>query len=249
MLEAIRQLGRLLDDLEHVRIQNGNRIGALERAGYERLPHLQAIQEGMAQVEHQAELELVRLWRTHPLAPWAKSYRGLGEKSIARLIAEIGDPYIRDTAEIRTLGQLRALCGHGDPARAGQIPKGATQAEIFKRGNPRAKKQVWLIATSLLKAGNRDVYDAARLKYQEASHEKACVRCGPAGKPAQPGSPLSDGHKHARALRALGKAFLADLYEAARAVHPDDGDHRTNGGAGSDQGRDALQIRHVGVRT
>jgi len=93
-----------------------------------------------------------------------------------------------------------------------------TQAELFKAGNPRAKKQVWLIATSLLKAGNRDAYDAARLKYQDAVHESSCVRCGPAGHPALPGSPLSDGHKHARALRALGKAFLIDLWLAAREV-------------------------------
>lgn len=219
MLEAIRALGRHLDDIEHIRIQNSNRISALERTGYERLPHIQAIQEHLAAVEHEAELELCRIWRTHPLAPWAKAYRGCGEKSIARLIAEIGHPYIRDDGTIRTLGQLRAFCGHGNPERAGQIPRGATQAELFKRGNPRAKKQVWLIATSMLKAGNRDVYDAARLKYADATHERACVRCGPAGHPAQPGSPLSDGHKHARALRALGKQFLEDLWLAAGGAH------------------------------
>ncbi len=234
MLEAIRTLGRLLDDLEHVRIQNGNRSGALEREGYERLPQLAAVQEAVVHAEHLAELELVRVWRTHPLAGWAKGYRGAGEKSVARLIAEIGDPYVREDGTIRTLGQLRALCGHGDPARAGQIPRGATQAEIFKRGNPRAKKQVWLIATSLLKAGNRDAYAAARFQYADAKHEKSCVRCGPSGHPALPGSSLSDGHKHARALRALGKAFLCDLWEEGRSIHHHDGPQEESGGAAAE---------------
>lgn len=207
---TIRTLGRLLDDLEHVRVQNGNRIEALERAGYERLPHLQAIQELLRAVEHAAELELVRAWRHHPLADWAKTYHGLGEKSAARLLAEIGDPSERSNP-----AKLLAYCGHGDPHHAGQIPKNATQEELFRRGNPRAKKQVWLIATSLLRAGNRDAYDQARMRYAEACHEKPCVRCGPPGHPAPPGSPLSDGHKHARALRALGKRFLLDLWLAA----------------------------------
>lgn len=210
ILLTIRTLGSLLDDLERVRVMNGNRIGAMEREYGEALPHLHVIQDQLAAVEHEAELELVRAWRKHPLAAWAKTRRGVGEKSIARLVAVIGDP-----ADRPNVAKLWAYCGHGDPARAGGIPKGATQEELFKRGNPKAKKQTWLIATSLLKAGNRGVYDAAREKYAEAVHDKPCRRCGPAGKPAAVGSPLSDGHKHARALRATGKAFLKDLWIAA----------------------------------
>ena len=213
-LTSIRHLGRLLDDLETLRIMNGNRIGAAERELGDALPHLHYILEPLADAEHRAELELKRAWRKHPLAPWAAGYRGLGEKSIARLIASIGDP-----AERPNVAKLWAYCGHGDPNRAGHVPKGATQAELFKRGNPRAKKQTWLIATSLLKAGNRDAYDAARLRYQAAKHERPCPRCGPAGHPAPAGSDLSDGHKHARALRALGKSFLVDLWVAARDLH------------------------------
>lgn len=68
-------------------------------------------------------------------------------------------------------------------------------------------------------AGVRPLGDGARLKYQNAVHEASCVRCGPAGHPAFPGSDLSDGHKHARALRALGKAFLLTLWLAARDLH------------------------------
>ena len=213
-LIAIRTLGRLLDDIERVRVMNGNRVAAVEREYGSSLPALDVIQGHLRAVEHEAELELVRIWRKHPLAPWAKGHLGLGEKSVARLISIIGDP-----AERPNVAKLWAYCGHGDPAR--KRAKGMTQEELFKLGNPQAKKQVWLIATSMLKAGNRAVYDAAREKYAEAVHEAPCVRCGPAGKPALPGSELSDGHKHARALRAVGKAFLADLWVAARQVDRD----------------------------
>lgn len=242
-LDTIKTLGALLDDLEKVRIMNGNRIGALEREYGESLPHLDVIQKQVAAAEHLAHLELVRAWRRHPLASWAKEYHGLGEKSIARLVAIIGDP-----AERPNVAKLWAYCGHGNPAR--KRAKGMSQEELFKLGNPRAKKQVWLIATALVKAGVRKVYDdegevvgrealspmgavylAARYgKYADALHESPCVRCGPAGHPAAAGSPLSNGHKHARALRKVGKDFLRDLWIASRQVRVD----AQSAGAGGD---------------
>jgi len=231
LLQTIRTLGRLLDDLQEVRIRTGNRIGALERQGFERLPHLAALGDGLGQIEHQAVLELCRAWRRHPLAEWAKGQLGVGEKSIARLIAEIGHPryaaeghfegenserrYVIDGYRERTVSQLWAYCGHGDPAYAGSIPSGATQAELFKRGNPRAKMQVHLIAEAMLKAGNRDAYDADRRKHGVAVHSKPCKRCGPSGHPAPIGSPWSLAHQHASGMRVLGKKFLLDLWIAS----------------------------------
>lgn len=211
-LEMLRTLGRILDDLEKNRVGVTNRIGAMERDRGEALPHLYEIATPVETAEHLAELELIRAWRKHPLAGWAKQYRGLGEKSIARLIAEIGDPatgstghwenpdsperkWVVDSEYERTVSQLWQFCGVGDPARI-KIPKGATQAELLKRGKPRAKKQLWLISTSMLKAGNRAYYDAARAKYENRD--------------------WTDGHKHNAALRYVAKAFLKDLWVAAR---------------------------------
>lgn len=207
-LDTIKTLGTLLDDLEKVRIMNSNRVAALERDYGESLPHLDLISRQMKLLEHQAELELIRAWRKNPLAPWAKNYHGVGEKSIARLVAHIGNPGVRPN-----VAKLWAYCGHGDPARKRR--KGMTQEEAFAMGNPAAKKQTWLIATALLKTGNRDVYDAARAHVADRVHEKPCVRCGPAGHPAAAGSPWSAGHQHAHALRVTGKAFLKDLWIAA----------------------------------
>lgn len=211
VLETIRTLASLLDDLEIVRIANGNRIGALERDYGESLPHLDVVQKQIKAAEHLAVLELQRAWRTHPLAPWAKEQKGVGEKSIARLVAIIGDP-----ADRPNVAKLWAYCGHGDPDRS-QKRKGMTQAELFAQGSPSAKKQVWLISSSLLKAGNREHYDAARARYVNRVHAKSCVRCGPSGHPAAVGSPWSDAHKHAAALRFAGKQFLKELWLSARA--------------------------------
>jgi hypothetical protein len=63
------------------------------------------------------------------------------------------------------------------------------------------------------------VYYEAREKYTNSVHPAVCVRCGPEKKPAQPGSPLSDGHKHARALRIVSKEILKDLWVAAKDLH------------------------------
>lgn len=260
-LETIRTLGRLLDDLERVRIMNSNRIGALERTHGESLPHLVEIANPLNQAEHLAELELVRAWRKHPIAPWAKAVRGLGEKSIARLIAEIGDPAIGTTGHWvtskaegngdgealdegaidgtddqsgnapksrewvidgnfeRTVSQLWAYCGVGDPARS-RIPKGAVQSDLLKRGKPRAKKQLYLIATSMLKTGIRggepvsvwgEFYANARKKYSDRIHPDACAPCH-----AKAGEPWKPGHQHMAALRLMEKELLKELWKESR---------------------------------
>jgi hypothetical protein len=84
-----------------------------------------------------------------------------------------------------------------------------------------AKMRARLIAESIVKAGGpyREIYDEGRTKYADAVHQVECKRCGPAGEPAQPGSALSDGHKHARALRLVSKTILRDLWREAKRLH------------------------------
>lgn len=53
----------------------------------------------------------------------------------------------------------------------------------------------------------------------ERVHVEVCVRCGPSGKPKQPGEPWSLKHQHMAALRKVGKAILRDLWIAARDAH------------------------------
>ncbi len=87
-----------------------------------------------------------------------------------------------------------------------------------------AKMRAYLVAEACMKCRQspyRAVYDEARAKYAETLHQVECRRCGPSGKPAPVGSPLSDGHKHARALRKVAKEVLKDLWREAKRLHED----------------------------
>lgn len=227
LLATIRTLGGILDDLERVRIMSTNRVAAQERDYGSAVPHLDVILAPIKAAEHEAELELIRSWRKHPLAPWAKDIKGVGEKSIARLISHIGDP-----GERPNVAKLWAYCGLGDPAR--KRHKGMTQEEAFRLGNPSAKKQCWLIGEAFVKVRSgpyREVYDLSREQYADRVHATLCVRCGPAGKPAVPGSPWSLKHQHEAAKRKAVKAFLRDLWIASRQSDTDS--HRSPAGGTS----------------
>lgn len=341
-------LADVLDDLERTRIANENRLRQLTRgeadadgqtrglglpADMPQVAAVAAIVDGIGRLEHEAELNLKRALRQHPLGPWIKAQKGVGEKQAARLLAAIGDPYYNDLhGRPRTVGELWAYCGlhvlpvghmPGAPQRGvaggdlnfrtGQKsgdshassagpelyrPSGQSScehrdapaagapdthlgylacdtqraaAEVGQAGsdpNPRsdgthvgvvgvapsrargqranwsatAKMRAFLIAEACIKqlgaeckqlgenqhvegcscGGYRKVYDAGRIKYADALHPVDCKRCGPAGKPAPVGTPLSLGHQHARALRLVMKAVLRDLWIEARAIHEAD---------------------------
>lgn len=249
VLTTIRVVAAQLDDIELVRIASGNRIGAAERAAGDALPHLRVIHQHLEDVEHQATLLLQRAWRQHPLAPWAKSIPGCGEKLIARLIGEVGDPYTATPMRMegtglertaipdgepyeRLVSQLWSYCGVGDPARS-RIPRNATQEELMARGKPLAKKYLHLLSESFVKLNGepdskgrprarspyRDVYDGRRLETVERVHAEACAPCGPAGLPAAVGSPWSKKHQHMDAYRIVSKRFLLDLWLEAKRLH------------------------------
>jgi|GEM_PF-3441022 len=269
-------LADILDDLEKTRIANENRARSLRQVkGVESGPvadKILGIVDGLAALEHTATLELKRAMRAHPLGPWVKSSRGIGEKQGARLIAAIGDPLWRWDATAgelapRTLSQLRAYCGYhvipashntigthsgdagGDPSsNPGQmdpdtqtIPAGVAPSRTKGQKanwNSDAKMRAFLCAEAAQKAGVRSGPDAddsngydhanrhalspygqtyidGRAKYADATHPADCRRCGPSGKPALAGSPLSEAHKHARAMRLVSKQILKDLWNEA----------------------------------
>lgn len=106
----LKMAADVLDDLERVRVANENRLRQLTRTatdadgedrGFgldERHPdvaRLSALVDALRQAEHDAELQLGRTMRRHPLYPWVKATVGIGIKQGARLLAAIGDPYIR----------------------------------------------------------------------------------------------------------------------------------------------------------
>lgn len=229
-------LADVLDDLEKVRIANENRVRQLTRTeadsdGEERghgltldnpmVKKLVTSVEALAQAEKDATANLQKAMKAHPLGPWVKSQAGVGEKQAARLLATIGDPFWNDLHDRpRTVSELWAFCGYA-------VHDGHAQAR--RRGersnwSADAKMRTYLIAVSCVKQSAekskyRRVYDEGRAKYADALHPHDCKRCGPAGKPALAGSPLSAGHQHNRAIRLISKELLKDLWIASRDLY------------------------------
>lgn len=186
LLSQLRDLGRTLDDVERARIQVGNRLAALTRgedfADIGMPTELTSAFDLMLDAEAGVVRAMEKTWRRHPLYAWSRHVPGVGDKSIARLLAEIGDPTLRpvghfededeitrrfvvDDYEPRKLSQLAAYCGHGDPnrrKRASRNGSGMTQAEAMRLGNPVAKKRVWLIASAGIKQRCPACREAAR---------------------------------------------------------------------------------------
>lgn len=225
-------LADVLDDLERTRIANENRLRQLTRTetdsdGEERgfgltldqpqVAALADVVEALGKLEHQSTLNLQRAVRKHPLGPWVKATKGVGEKQGARLLAAIGDPYWNTLHNRpRLVSELWQYAGHGDPARS-RRRKGHRVEH-----SPTAKMRVHLVAVSCMKnlaSPYRAVYEKRKVQTEGRLHAAACVRCGPSGKPAQPGWPWSDGHRHADALRVTGKELLKDLWSESKRIH------------------------------
>jgi hypothetical protein len=235
IMRRLALTAEFLSDLERVRIANDNRIRALRddlEAGDEREAQTSIhLAEVFAAAEHSVELDLKRILRQTDLGAFVQNTVGLGEKQVSRLLGTIGHPRWRydneaDEWHPRTVGQLWSYCGYS-VVPAGGHPKCDVHsasapgvAPARRRGqqasyNTEARTRAFLIAESCVKqlhSPYRKVYDDGRAKYAEAVHKIDCVRCGPSGHPAKTGTPLSDGHKHARALRLVAKAVLKDLW-------------------------------------
>jgi hypothetical protein len=216
-------LAEMLDDLEHVKNATKNRRQAMLDPKMYGTPEAQVgalddMVQVLTKLEHEAILELQRRVRLHPLYSWIKKSRGVGEKQGARLLSAIGDPYIHGvTGEPRTVSQLWAYCGyHTIDGIAARRKRG-----VKANWSDTAKKRAYLVAEKCMMAGGdyRDVYDKRKANTEGRLHLSECVRCGPSGKPALPGSEWSAGHRHADALRVVSKEILKDLWKAARDVH------------------------------
>lgn len=235
---VLNALTAQIDDLENLRIAVGNRRRILvtprdqaDADGLHRglglteddvlvLGPITAVAEGVEALEVQAIKAVEKYMKMSPWRPWLDSpaSKGVGSKQLARLLGAIGDPYWH-TAEDRPrrVSELWAYSGYA--VIGGRAP--VRRKGVQGNWSDDARKRAWLIAGSCVKSGGRyrDVYDAAKARYADAVHDGECVRCGPAKKPAQPGSPISDGHRHARALRAIAKELLRDLWIESRRQH------------------------------
>jgi len=203
-----------LDGIEDLRIATENRIRQLTRdvedsdgevrglGLSEMSPEVQAAKatlEGLVELEKLTTKELQRRIRKHPLYSWVKTQKGVGEKQAARLLASLGDPYWNTLYNRpRTVSELWSYCGYA--AHNGEIQRRKKGQK--SNWNSEVKMRTYLISTSCIKKmdGNyRKVYDTARDKYRD--------------------SDISLGQQHNRALRAVSKEILKDLWLASREIH------------------------------
>jgi hypothetical protein len=232
-------VAEILDDTEKTRIANENRLRQMTRGTEdkdgrerglgmdERHPDVAKVADmvsALQAIENDATRLLMKTVKEHPLGPWVMAQKGVGLKQGGRLLASIGNPYLREWVdkdyvfhrEPRTVSQLWSFCGHGDASR--RPKKGMSQAEMFALGNPDAKMRVYLVAESIMKARGplRETYDARKAATEGRLHRVECRRCGPSGSPAKIDSPWSDAHRHADALRLVGKSLLFEMWVEAK---------------------------------
>lgn len=191
---------------------------------------------------------LKQAFRYHPLSAWRDDMKdrgeisGLGEKQLGRFLGPVPRPHWNFAeSRVRTgPAELWAYCGM-------HVVDGVAPAR--RRGskanwNSEARTRIRMCAESIVKASVRklpgckdvphkfydldnrkplnrygEVYLSARHKYLDAVHAHQCAQCGPSGSPAQPGSPISLGHQNARAIRAVAKELLKDLYNESMRLH------------------------------
>lgn len=228
----------VLDDLEKTHNANRNRLRQLTRTaadsdGEERgfgldesNPHvarLAAMVDQMAGLEKEAVKDLERAMKAHPLGPWVKAQKGIGDKQAARLLASIGDPYWNTLHDRpRTVSELWAYCGLD--VRAGQGPrKRRGQACNWSQD---ARKRIWLISRSIIQCRGdyRAIYYDRKEQTEGRLHAAECPQCVGSSKK---GEPWRDGHRDADATRVLSKAVLKDLWVEAKRIHEETESHST----------------------
>lgn len=236
----LRQLTRSVEDVD------GEERGFGLDLSHPDVARLAALVDALKTAEHQAELNLAQLLKKHPLWPWMKTRKGIGPKQGARLLAAIGDPYWNATDDIpRRVSDLWSYCGYGDH-QAQVRRKGVKSnwsadakkrlyliAESCKKSRCKAcvaqgktrEGSAWIPPSpdcTCLADGctYRAVYDAAKIRYADAVHTTECARCTGKGQPpAEPGTPMKDGHREGCATRAVSKQILKDLWIEARRLH------------------------------
>lgn len=240
----------MLDDLERVKIASQNRLRSLTddtpdadgvlRGSAMPLTHpevarLAALVQMVEAAEHQAVLNLQRAMRSHPLGPWVKAQRGIGEKQAARLLAKIGDPCVNATAgTYRTVSQLWAYCGlhvvaGGDPGHETLDTHSRTAGVAARRQKGQkanwstdAKTRAWLIVQSCMK----QLDTSCKTDTGIAEHVEGCG-CSPyrvvidqrRQHTATTHPEWTPGHSLNDAMRVASKRLLRDLWREARRCH------------------------------
>lgn len=233
------------DDLEKVRISYKNRIDRAPVDVVRFMDNLEHVLKAEHFAEKGLEWAVKRVADADPsiaaALDWAERTKGVGLPSVYRLLGRIGHPrwMVRQERqdlstniltvhppEPRSIAQLRSYCGVGDPLRKPR--KGMSQKELLQMGDRRARSRLFVMSVQQVKGGYyRPLYYSEKARTADQVHVTECKNtkrrredkngCGTSTDPGAGaiGSPWTDGHRHASAMRVVGKAILKDLWLAA----------------------------------
>lgn len=210
-LAGLRLMAEMFWDLMKFRIATASRIGGGSIDSEAALDLLAAL-EHQEKALAKALVAEYRLVAPPEVLAWQRSTIGIGEHTMARLLGHLGHPVHARPLEWvgtgakrklvatepfdRGVGQLWAYCGVGDPSR--KRHRGMTADDALAGGNPHLRTILYVIADGCVKQRRspyRATYDAARETYEQREWTK--------------------GHRHAAAMRKVGKEILRDLWVAS----------------------------------
>lgn len=230
-------LAQTLQDYETLRIAEEHRLrifstpsdvpdedGVCRGFGYaedsDEVQVVKGLIDPLKDLEHRTVLSLQKRMRVNPIWPYFKDVKGVGEKTLARLMACIGDPYLRPLDDgsytPRTVSQLWAYCGmHTIANKDGEIIAAKRMKGVQANWNTEAKTRLFLLSQGLLRQGIRKDKDGNQFAVTPYGQLYLDRRAHTAVTHPEwnPGHGLND------ALRIMGKELLKQLWRAAREIH------------------------------
>lgn len=219
----LRHYAQTVLDFQKARIEMGNRVGALERDGFDPLwsTPVATAAESMEAAERALQRQLERLAKMHPLSDWIVATPGLGLLGFALVLGATGP-----LDAFPNVAKLWAYCGM-DVKSDGRAPHRVKGVKLTPRAaggegahSPQARMVCFRIGEAFVKCASspyRAIYVAKKAEYL------ARERVGPSACPfgqihLKNGKPIECklAHAHAAARRAAVKRFLADMWEEWR---------------------------------
>jgi transposase len=164
---APRMGERLVDDVKQALAGQTVTVPAEQTAGRV-IAELAAELDRLADRRDQLEREIEALFRSHPQAPVLLSIPGIGIKTGARILTEIGD-----VNRFPTAAQLASYAGLAPVTR--QSGSSIRSEQKSRRGNQRLKNALWLSAFCSLRNERSAAYYAR--KRAEGKKHNAAVVC------------------------------------------------------------------------
>ena len=155
---------------------------------------------------------------------WAKDVRGFGARSLATLVAEIGD--LNNYATVARVWKRMGVAVM-DGVRQGGLTKSASKEQWIEHGYKARRRALLFVVGDCLVKSNGDGYYRAvylgRKQYEIAKAVERGLLIAPAARipKAKREQYVSEGVIHKRAQRYMEKRLLKHLWQAWRAQEPD----------------------------